>query len=597
MKKYKAFTAKRAEIIRDVNRTAWAKAKRNVIDSAGTEQGTTATIQDSTIMSLVNFEAYKATRKHVIENIEGTNGASISIAYVDAVNEADIVSLRIAGTPIKTREGTTASSATVTRNNIKSNADKVSWKVANCRIDEQEKRAGAQMDETASSRQVFGNGYVTAISNIYSELDYCLTQDTITDADHTFSFSFNDDWNGNIHVIKALIQQYIEAYTLYEWFKVVMPSEASAYLAESEKIIKDIAAEAKSGYNNDSWLLATWKRRVGELNEMLRLYISSEVDNSQTTATFNLSFSTKWLGSIQALQSFMQKYVVDGILRDWFALVMPAATYAADEEHYRSAIINELASDENARQWYDTNTMRAAQKVSSMLRQYMDGDVSFAQGIYTFGLKFPAGWGGSTASMAQHITDYMADYVLCRWFSLEVPEKATAYETRLAKHEEDIINEAMREIDNYDWFERQLQTAVDHLKGRLRWCINEHLGTITDNTIKTKALAYGDEEYPSVEQDPSSFADDEAFLDASAEKHIPIPEYIFRFAFSQEWRGSFEALGNYIHRYIVDYILYEWFRMTLPSEAPVYLASAEQWDSKVINEARSEDVRDVYFRL
>lgn len=158
-------------------------------------------------------------------------------------------------------------------------------------------------------------------------------------------------------------------------------------------------------------------------------------------------------------------------------------------------------------------------------------------------------------------------------------------------------SEAQHDDESIEWFERQLATAVDHLKGKLRWCIHEHTGTVIDDTIKRKAIAYGGEGYPSTPQDPSSFADDEAFLDAPAEKHIPMPEHVFRFRFSDAWRGSLEAIGNYIHRYIVDYILYEWFKITLPSEAAVYLASAEQWENKVINEARSEDVRNVFFRL
>lgn len=157
--------------------------------------------------------------------------------------------------------------------------------------------------------------------------------------------------------------------------------------------------------------------------------------------------------------------------------------------------------------------------------------------------------------------------------------------------------EAQADDEGHEWFERQLATAVDHLKGRLRWCINEHLGTITDNTIKMKEVSYGDADYPAETQDPTTFSDDEEFLGAPAVKHITIPEYTFRFTFSPSWKGNFEALGNYIHRYIVDYILYEWFKITLPSEATVYLASAEQWESKVINEARSEDVRNVFFRL
>jgi hypothetical protein len=108
--------------------------------------------------------------------------------------------------------------------------------------------------------------------------------------------------------------------------------------------------------------------------------------------------------------------------------------------------------------------------------------------------------------------------------------------------------EAQTDSEAIEWYRRQKDTAIAELKSRLRWCVQD---------------------------------DDECF----------------RFRFSDAWRGNFEALGSYIHRYIVDYILYEWFRMTLPSEASVYLASAEQWEDKIINEARSEDVRNVYFRL
>lgn len=157
--------------------------------------------------------------------------------------------------------------------------------------------------------------------------------------------------------------------------------------------------------------------------------------------------------------------------------------------------------------------------------------------------------------------------------------------------------EAQTDDESHAWFERMLQTAVDHLKGELRWCIREHTGTIVDNTIKRDCIPYGNEGYPIVEQDYNTFGDDEEFLDTPKEIKVPITEYTFRFAFSDKWRGNFEAMSNYIHRYIVDYILYEWFKMTLPNEAATYLASATEWESKIINEARSEDVRNVYFRL
>ena len=109
-------------------------------------------------------------------------------------------------------------------------------------------------------------------------------------------------------------------------------------------------------------------------------------------------------------------------------------------------------------------------------------------------------------------------------------------------------SEAQTDEESQIWFNRQKETAIATLKAKLKWCAKEENGK-------------------------------------------------FSFTFPDTWRGNFESLSNYIHRYIVDYILYEWFKMTLPSEAAAYLTSADTWESKVINEARSEDVSNVFFRL
>lgn len=157
--------------------------------------------------------------------------------------------------------------------------------------------------------------------------------------------------------------------------------------------------------------------------------------------------------------------------------------------------------------------------------------------------------------------------------------------------------EAQTDDEGRIWFERMLATAVDHLKAKLKWCIDEHTGTIVDNAIKQRTVTYGEEDYPEVEQDYDSFSDDATALDSPAEIKLPIKEHVFRFAFSNTWKGNFNALANYIHRYIVDYILFEWFKITLPDEAAGYLASSEDWEDRIISEARSEDVSNVFFRL
>lgn len=259
---------------------------------------------------------------------------------------------------------------------------------------------------------------------------------------------------------------------------------------------------------------------------------------------------------------------------------------------------SEAQTDKENERWYQRQYKVAVEHMRDTLRPhiYLNAEV-VGDGDNILNFRFSQSWTGSISALMSYIHHYIVDFILYEWFRMTMPNEASSYLTTSEDWKAKAINETQSEEENFDWFERQLATAVDHLKGQLRWCIHEHTGTIIDDTIKKKAIAYGDEEYPSVSQDPSSFADDEAFLEAAPEIYVPMPEHTFRFKFSPEWRGNFESLGNYIHRYIVDYILYEWFKITLPSGAAVYLTSAEQWESKIINEARSEDVRNVFFRL
>lgn len=261
---------------------------------------------------------------------------------------------------------------------------------------------------------------------------------------------------------------------------------------------------------------------------------------------------------------------------------------------------SEAQTDKDNERWFQRQYKVAVEHMRDTLRPhiYLNAEV-VGDGDNTLLFRFSNAWTGSISALMSYIHHYIVDFILYEWFRMTMPNEASSYLTTSEDWKAKAINEAHSEEENFDWFERQLATAVESIKDRLRWCISscEHLGTIVDDTIKTSVIAYGEEGNPSVAQDPNSFADDEAFLDAPSEIHIPVPEHVFRFRFSPEWKGNFESLGNYIHRYIVDFILYEWFKITLPAAAAVYLTSAEQWKDKIINEARSEDVRGVYFRL
>lgn len=261
---------------------------------------------------------------------------------------------------------------------------------------------------------------------------------------------------------------------------------------------------------------------------------------------------------------------------------------------------SEAQTDKENERWFQRQYKVAIEHVRDTLRPhvYLNAEIK-ENDDNTFQFRFSKAWTGSISALMSYIHHYIVDFILYEWFRLTMPNEAASFLTTSEDWKAKALTEAQSEEENFDWFERQLATAVDYLKGSLRWCVSscEHLGTIVDNTIKTKAITYGEAGNPSVAHDPNSFADDEAFLDAPSEVYVPIPEHVFRFKFSDAWRGNFESLGSYIHRYIVDYILYEWFKSTMPNEAAAYLTSAAEWERKMIHEARSEDVSNVFFRL
>jgi hypothetical protein len=261
---------------------------------------------------------------------------------------------------------------------------------------------------------------------------------------------------------------------------------------------------------------------------------------------------------------------------------------------------SEAQTDKENERWFQRQYKVAIEHVRDTLRPhvYLNAEIK-ENDDNTFQFRFSKAWTGSISALMSYIHHYIVDFILYEWFRLTMPNEAASFLTTSEDWKAKALTEAQSEEENFDWFERQLATAVDYLKGSLRWCVSpcEHLGTIVDNTIKTKAITYGEAGNPSVAHDPDSFADDEAFLDAPSEVYVPIPEHVFRFKFSDAWRGNFESLGSYIHRYIVDYILYEWFKNTMPNEAAAYLTSAAEWERKMIHEARSEDVSNVFFRL
>ena len=359
----------------------------------------------------------------------------------------------------------------------------------------------------------------------------------------------------------------------------------------------EMQSDVSTDQRNEKWFNRRYKVATENVKDMLKPYVSidGEVD-ATTDNVLAFSFPDTWIGSVSSLMSYIHHYIVDFIIYEWFRMTMPteADAYRVSSESWKQKIIDEAHSEDENAAWIWSQYAAAIEQLKDILRPFIYIQNKPVKGEdFVFQFRFPSFWNGSITSILSYIHKYIVDYILYEWYRMDSEVDEGPIFATAESWKQKIIDEAHREAENYDWFERMLQSSIDHLKGRLRWCIDEEPMVETDNTIKRPSK---DEE---VEEDggedaPELIDEQTVILEDTTDT---IPEYTLRFAFSDEWRGSFESMSNYIHRYIVDYILYEWFKMTLPNEAATYLVSATEWESKIINEARSEDVRNVYFRL
>lgn len=210
----------------------------------------------------------------------------------------------------------------------------------------------------------------------------------------------------------------------------------------------------------------------------------------------------------------------------------------------------EVQTDSENEVWFQRQYEIATKQIIDALRPNVEIPTSINSNADN---KLTFAFYGDTHALMGYIHHYIVDFILYEWFKLTLPNEAGAYLATSEDWKTKAINEAQSKEENSEWFERMFDTAFLHIKERLMWCMDR---SITEE-----------------EED-----------------------YIY-FAFPPTWKGNFKALMDYAHRFITDYILYEWFKITLPSAAAVYLESSNNWEGKIINEARSEDVTNVFFRL
>lgn len=155
----------------------------------------------------------------------------------------------------------------------------------------------------------------------------------------------------------------------------------------------------------------------------------------------------------------------------------------------------------------------------------------------------------------KHITLLLSEIKYDVKFDTWLREKITNREMHNANKEAEKVEYAYSDDRAEDWLIRQIETAVDNVRGELNWCVVDWDVNISDEILNNPT------------------------------------EWCIHFHFSRQWRGSLRALRTAIHKYVCEYILSQWYRASMPNGSERYVLEADQWLTKAYNEARSEVVQ------
>lgn len=155
--------------------------------------------------------------------------------------------------------------------------------------------------------------------------------------------------------------------------------------------------------------------------------------------------------------------------------------------------------------------------------------------------------------------DYVLEFLLSEIkydvkFDTWLKSKVTNREAHNSNPKSEKVGYAYDDDRAEDWLVRQIETAIDNVKGELNWCVANIERTDTDEIIKNPDKWY------------------------------------LHLHFSENWRGSSTSIKSAVHTYITNYVLSMWYRAAMPREAENYRNEAELALSRAYNEARSEIV-------
>lgn len=122
-------------------------------------------------------------------------------------------------------------------------------------------------------------------------------------------------------------------------------------------------------------------------------------------------------------------------------------------------------------------------------------------------------------------------------------------------------SEVQMDSESHDWLMRQIETAIGNVEAKLSAYMDEYGARLQTNEVED------------------------------------VNEWIVVLMMEKGWRGNVKRLNSFIHNYVTNFVLSEWFKMTLPEEMSTYVTYANEWLHKAIMEARSTIINDVKFIL
>lgn len=139
-------------------------------------------------------------------------------------------------------------------------------------------------------------------------------------------------------------------------------------------------------------------------------------------------------------------------------------------------------------------------------------------------------------------------------FDTWLREKVTNREMHNQNKEAEKVGYAYSDDKAEDWLVRQIETAMDTIRGELAWCVVPPERTDSDEILENPT------------------------------------EWYLHLHFSPNWRGSIRALKSASHKYVCEYTLAQWYRASMPNGSERYDYEADKWLERIRNEARSEVV-------